>query len=122
MTPSLQASSVTVTKFPSGADVYNGIMSGIEPDLVSDMIPLLDKKYAGETPAQNVLRLARYRAAYEEYTVRFTAWATEMNQLVTKYRKGALKLEEEESREQEGSALTSLENQFNTTTSSTSSL
>lgn len=112
MTPSLQETTVAIRKMPSGTDVYNSIMSEIEPDLVDDMIPLLDMKYAGETPAQNAMRLARYRAAYEEYTRRFSGWVAEMNELVTKYRKGALKLEEQESREKESSELLSLESQF----------
>lgn len=118
----MQNTAVAVVKVPTGTDVYNGIMSGIEPDLVSDMIPLLEMKYAGETPAQNAVRLARYRAAYEEYERRFAAWATEMSQLVTKYRKGALKLQEQESREKDSSELLSLEDQFESTTSSTPSL
>lgn len=122
MPTSLQNSSVAVVKLPTGTDVYDGIMSDIEPDLVSSMIPLLDMKYAGETSQQNRMRLAKYRAAYEEYGRRFAQWATEMNQLVTKYRKGALKLEEQESRAKEDSALLSIEDQFNTTTSSTPSL
>jgi hypothetical protein len=120
MPTTTQDNDTTVVTLPTGADVYNGIMSEIEPDLVNDMIPLLDMKYAGETPIQNAARLARYRAAYDEYAVRFAAWAEEMSTLVQKYRKSALKLEEKQSLEKESSVLTSLEDQF--ATSSTPSL
>lgn len=113
---------VAVVELPTGAEVYDGIMSDIEPDLVSNMIPLLDEKYAGETPEQNAIRLTRYRTAYEEYGRRFAVWEKEMSQLVTSYRKGALKIEEQDSRDAESSALLSIEDQFNTTTSSNSSL
>jgi hypothetical protein len=113
---------VVTVRLPSGGEVYDGIMSEIEPDLVRAVIPTLDVKYAGETPEQHAVRLARYRAAYAEYAVRFAAWASEMSALVSQYRKSALKLEEQESRSKDSSELASIEDQFNFATSSNPSL
>lgn len=121
MPTAVQEPDSDVVQLPTGAEIYDGLMADIEPDLVSAAIPLIDAKYAGETPEQTAERLARYKAAYEEYERRFNEWADEMEVLVNAYRKDALKLEEQDSKEQESAELGNLEAQFNDSVSSTPS-
>jgi hypothetical protein len=54
-----------------GAELYDSIMSAIEPDLVSTAIPHLRTKYRGESPADRRTRADRYLSALEEYERRF---------------------------------------------------
>ena len=44
-------------------DLYDIIMRGIEPELVSDNLDQLDQLYKEETPAENIKRLERYQQA-----------------------------------------------------------
>ena len=44
--------------------VYDELMSRIEPDLVSNHISLLEKKYAGETKEQRKDRMEHYVVAF----------------------------------------------------------
>lgn len=122
MTTAVQEPDSVEVQLPTGAEIYDGLMADIEPDLVSDAIPLIDAKYAGETPEQTAERLARYNAAYAEYDRQFTQWADEMEVLVNAYRKDALKLEEQDSKVQENAELGNLEAQFSDPTSSTPSV
>lgn len=52
---------------PGGEEVYDRIMSGIEPELTTAMLPTLADKYAQETQAERDARMERYKAAFLKY-------------------------------------------------------
>lgn len=63
-----------------GTEIYDRIMGGIEPELVTAVIPTLAAKYKDETPAQRNIRADRYDAAYAEYDRRFAAYCAELDE------------------------------------------
>ena len=62
---------------PSGEEMYDQIMSQIEPDLVTAQLPLLKEKYKDETPEQAKARADRYNRAFAEYEKQFAAYGSE---------------------------------------------
>lgn len=98
--------------FPTGAEVYDALMAGIEPDLVSTTIPTLDEKYAEETEEQKKSRYERYSAAFAAYDEAYAKWEQEMRGIVKDYRKNALQSAEADSRSADETMLTTLESQF----------
>jgi hypothetical protein len=54
-------------------DLYNVLMSEVEPDLTTDMIDLLDEMYAGESQEQKRARAERYAAALTIVYARLTS-------------------------------------------------
>ncbi len=44
--------------------LYNEIMRHVEPDLMLNHLPLLDEKYANETPVEHLQRMKNYEDAY----------------------------------------------------------
>lgn len=53
---------------PEGRELFNEVMSGIEPDLVMDDAALA-AKYVNESETEKTARLARYELAFAEYDV-----------------------------------------------------
>lgn len=53
-----------------GEEIYDQLMSKIEPELTSGHIHLLKEKYKNETPAQAKTRAERYNRAFSEYEKR----------------------------------------------------
>lgn len=92
-----------------GQQVYNQIMAGIEPELVSDVLPTLAEKYKDETAEQAEARRQRYEAAYAEYDKRYAQYMTNMaTQVHTLQRTVRADIETDE-RKEESNTLTSLE-------------
>ncbi len=60
--------------------LYDELMSRIEPDLVSNQLPLLDQKYAGETEEEHAARMEQYAAAYVVFDACLAELAREMNE------------------------------------------
>jgi uncharacterized protein YukE len=52
-------------------DLYNLLMRGIEPDLCTDTLYLLDDMYEEETPQQRSLRMVWYAEAFEQFLERY---------------------------------------------------
>lgn len=112
-TSSQQAAGVKLPfEFPTGRQIYDGLMAKIEPELLTDSIPHLDQKYAGESKAEHTARLARYAAAYKAYDKAYAEWSAELAQLVHEARREILKEAEAESRKEEEGILTKLFNTF----------
>ena len=80
----------------TGKEIYNTLMAQIEPDLVEDMLPLLDAKYAKETPRQKAARMARYERAFAEYDKRFTAFMNDLQEEVHEVKRAARASAEQE--------------------------
>jgi hypothetical protein len=97
---------------PSGQDVYDALMAPIEPELTTSQIPLLDRKYAGESASGRAARLARYDAAYAAYAAAFKAWSEELNRLVVRMKREAMASAEADDRSREAGDLSRLETSF----------
>ena len=95
--------------FPSGDDVYDGIMSGIEPELTTSQLPLLSEKYENETLEEASKRGARYTAAFADYDKKFAAFSVQIETSVHEYQKHAFASVEEHSKMEEAKDLTNLE-------------
>jgi esterase/lipase len=85
----------------SGKDVYNAIMAKIEPDLVENVLPTLDKKYAGESEEEHKARMARYDKAFAEYDKQFAAFMTKLQEEVHGIQKNARVIAEQKSTAEE---------------------
>lgn len=57
-----------------GEEVYNMIMGEIEQDLLSQNLPNIDAKYAGESAEQKGKRMERYKKAFAEYQKKYAAY------------------------------------------------
>lgn len=97
---------------PSGQDVYDALMSEIEPELTSSQIPLLAQKYANESASEKSARVKRYDAAYAAYAVAFKKWSEELNQLVIRMKHDAMASAEADDRSHEAEDLSRLESSF----------
>ena len=60
--------------FPSGTEVYDGLMVDIEPELLSANIPHLDEPYVGESEEDRKKRYDRYTEAFAKYDEAFAKW------------------------------------------------
>jgi hypothetical protein len=87
-------------------------MADIEPDLLTVSITLLDAKYKDESAEERSARLARYEDAYTKYDMAFAVWTGQLKQLVTNYRRDALKSAESQSRTEESNVMNTLESQI----------
>lgn len=99
-------------QIPDGTSLYNAIMQEIDTDLITDNIPLLRKKYAGETPEEAKKRSARYEAAFTEYDKRYMLAIQNLNVEVQKYRRDALHSAEAMSIQNDVRKLEEIENAF----------
>ncbi len=96
---------------PSGKEMYDLLMARIEPELLSENIPLLAQRYAKETPQQHEERMARYSQAYAKYDAAYAQWLTLLNAAVYECKHEAFSVAERKNRvveEKEVSRLESL--------------
>ncbi len=70
---------------PSGEDIFNELMSKIEPELTTAMMPTLDAKYAGETEEQHNARQERYQKALDEYETQLNAYLDDLQGKVSQF-------------------------------------
>lgn len=109
----MQNNDVSVSPvLPTGQEIFDTIMGGIEPELVSGNEAALAATYANETPDQKQERMARYQSAFETYDVRYKEYCDTMNAQVNAYRHDALRMAEGKSHDEETGALRSLEASF----------
>ncbi len=94
---------------PDGEGFYDAIMSLIEPELISTQLPLLEARYAGETPEQQEARQARYEAAFAEFDSRAAEEIAKLEHDVHDYRTASQKEMEEANRQQESADILTLE-------------
>ena len=72
---------------PSATEIYDAIMSAIEPDLISSANPLLAEKYSSETDAEKKVRKERYKKAFKEYDAQYTEASKRLMSAVRSYKK-----------------------------------
>ena len=88
-------------KIPSGKEIYDRIMSQIEPELVSNSLPTLQKKYQNEKAAEKEARRVRYNRAFAEYHKRYQKLIIELDQQIHRYQREAMRSVEAWSRSRE---------------------
>jgi hypothetical protein len=89
--------------------VYNKLMGEIEPDLLLENIPKIDKKYADETDKQKKSRLKRYKKAYAKYDEKFKEFMSSVHAKSRINKKKALHEEEVKSKQEDQGSIDSLE-------------
>src|SRR3989344_2098739 len=78
-------------KILSGKEIYDAIMQGIEPELLSANIPVLEEKYKNETPAEWEIRKRRYNDAFAKFYEMYQAYLSDLDVRIHRYRKQAIK-------------------------------
>lgn len=97
---------------PTGREVYDALMSAIEPELVTANLSHLDDRYANEAANDRAKRYQRYAQAYAAYDKAFQKWMNAFTQEVTTFRRTAMQSAEQQSREEEGGIFTSLDEEL----------
>lgn len=94
---------------PTGQEIYDGIMSQIEPDLVTDQLPLLDQKYPNENPEDKAKRMERYKVAFAEYDKKYREYVDQLHQWLHNFKKTSVAHIETERRAEESVQMAALE-------------
>lgn len=97
---------------PSPEEIYDTIMSKIEPELTTAQMPLLDKKYAGETEEQTKQRYERYSQAFMTYDEKFREYRRELEQGARNYQRAIMGATEKRMRGEEDTEIANIESQF----------
>lgn len=71
-------------------DLYNFVMFGLEPELMTAVIPHLDALYADETQEESTARLSRYQAALNECQDILDTYELQHEQLIQRDETAAL--------------------------------
>jgi len=93
---------------PTGKEIYDSIMSRIEPELVSRSVSLLQEKYKNENPAQKEERKNRYNRAFVEYGKHYKKFLADLEEELHHYQREAMRSVEAWSRAQEQRKLDTL--------------
>lgn len=92
-------------KVLSGREIYDSIMSQIESELISSLLPTLKEKYKDETPEQKESRRKRYSDAFARYDELYVAYIADMETRIRRYKREAMRSIEEWARAREGEKL-----------------
>jgi len=95
--------------FKSGAEIFDGIMMEIEPELTTTGSQALEEKYKNETPEQKKARGERYAKAFEEYEKRYAAYRLEQESQVHAFKRQVIHFAEDRSNGDDQQRLFSLE-------------
>ena len=98
---------------PNAQTVYDTLMAAIEPDLVTDQLPLLKKKYAGESDEEKVLRKERYKKAFQEYDKQFSVASDRLFEQIRQYKKEQIDAAENQAQKDNETILHDLESAIN---------
>ncbi len=99
-------------KIPSGQEIYDMIMSQIEPELVSENLPTLEEKYKDEPEEKKQERLKKYEKAFEEYDKAYELYISDIREKVRRYRHLSFAWAEAQSKNDEDGRLAELEESF----------
>lgn len=97
---------------PTGQELYDQIMAGIEPELVSTVIPTLKEKYKDEAPEQTTARAERYEKAYDRFDAAFDEYLAAMDRDLHTYRRQAISTAEEKAKVNESQLESSILDQI----------
>lgn len=97
---------------PSGDEIYDLLMGQIEPELMTDQLPLFEQRCARETKKELRARAERYKQAFDEYDKRFSAYIAMLREQEESYRHIVISRLEEEQRDVEDTAIHGLESRI----------
>jgi RPA family protein len=97
----------------NGQEIYDAIMRTIEPELCSEMIPLLNEKCKNETDDQKKARAERYTKASAEYDKRAAEFFAEVSAEVNTLKRKAFSSAEQKNRSEEATKMQQLESLIN---------
>lgn len=100
-----------------GAALYDSIMGGIEPELLTGNLPNLGALMAADGPEERKARAARYAAAFTEYEKQFQERAAAWQTAFREFKRTAMHVVEEMVEEEEHNTLSSLETSMSTSLS-----
>lgn len=103
------SATVAAPVVPKENEFYDQLMALIEPELTSEQLPLLEARYADESPEQKEERRARYQAAFDEFDRRATEEIGKLERQVHDYKSSSQKVAEAASRAQEQADMSALE-------------
>ena len=92
--------------------IYDTIMKQIEPELTTSQMPLLEQKYAGETPEQNKARKEKYARAFQAYDEKFRDYRREIEQQAQAYQRSVMAANESLTSGSDKAALTAIESEI----------
>ena len=96
-------------KILSGQEIYDLLMSKIEPELVTDSLLTLEERFKDEPEEEKKKRLARYQEAFKEYNKIYKEYMSNLTKEVEVYSREEMERLEQQNDEREQEALTSLE-------------
>ena len=97
---------------PTGDEIYDRIMSGINPELMSKNVSSLKAKYQNESPELKKQRADRYNKDFAEYERQYAQFRSSRDVTMHCYKAEALKSLEAKEREAEASDVLDLEQQI----------
>ena len=97
---------------PTGNELYNKLMQGIEPELMTVNLEGLQEKYKNETDAETDARSERYGKAFAEYDTQLAAYLAGMAQNLQKNQRIANASVEKRDRTFDQDKMSTLESQF----------
>lgn len=96
-------------------EIYNALMFEIEPDLTTEIMPLLDEMYAEESPEQKGERMARYVKAYETFSERFSELMAAMREKLLAQKQEELAAYEEKEQAADTQHISDIDRDINAT-------
>lgn len=110
MTPTQSPATTAVVPptIPSGKEIYDSLMQGIEPELVSGNIPKLAEQYKNEAPTEWEKRKKRYNDAFAKLYEKYDSYLADLDQRIHRYHRESVRDIEGRSRLQEEKALDQL--------------
>lgn len=100
---------------PTGKQVHDALMAPIDEDLMTESLPNLDAKYAGETPKDRAQRIERYKTSLKKYDAAFADWVSGVDERVGKYKQDVLTHTEAKSAEKDEGEISRLETELSET-------
>lgn len=97
---------------PTKDELYDLLMSQIEPDLTNSQLPLLTQKYASETDTEHTERMVRYAKAFTAYYKALDAYFANLNAQIADYNRGLVEGVKGQVQAEEQKQLSSLESMF----------
>jgi len=99
-------------QIPGGDEVYDRLMSAIEPDLVTAVLPTLEQKYANETQQERDVRMERYKKAFLAYQKAHAEFLMSQEGQVRGYKKNMMSSVEQRAGSSDINALADIESQM----------
>ena len=107
--PDTSALDLLGVHIPSGDELYNRLMGGIEPELMTDQLPLLEERYRGETPDDSKQRAKRYEQAFAEYDRQLRAYMDALTVKLRSHQRIAMSSAELGAKAEEEDAISAIE-------------